>query len=279
MVILEETDFGRTATEMEFVGENPSLDAKIIYYLKKKHIFGKMNLEIFNQQGERMIEISPGKSKGINVVTWNGLTRQPKMAKAKTLSFGGFTPMRAPAGDYKVVMTKGKETYETSLKLISDPNSIWTDKDRANLNAVSRKLFDMSEELAYMVYEIDETIAHAEKVAATSASAKKVSKPLIDELTKLKESLVITTGDNYVGSSDPQLREKIATLYSKVASGFTPPSSSEMENLKLLEDTFNKAKSDYSLTKSRRIGKLESVGAKSGVEQPKLMTFEEFLNN
>lgn len=279
MVILEETDFGRTATEMEFVGENPSLDAKIIYYLKKKHIFGKMNLEIFNQQGERMIEISPGKSKGINVVTWNGLTRQPKMAKAKTLSFGGFTPMRAPAGDYKVVMTKGKETYETSLKLISDPNSIWTDKDRANLNAVSRKLFDMSEELAYMVYEIDETIAHAEKVAATSASAKKVSKPLIDELTKLKESLVITTGDNYVGSSDPQLREKIATLYSKVASGFTPPSSSEMENLKLLEDTFNKAKSDYSLTKSRRIGKLESVGAKSGIEQPKLMTFEEFLNN
>ena len=64
-----------------------------------------------------------------------------------------------------------------------------------------------------------------------------------------------------------------------MASGFTPPSSSEMENLKLLEDTFNKAKSDYSLTKSRRIGKLESVGAKSGVEQPKLMTFEEFLNN
>ncbi|MGE0589968.1 MAG: WD40/YVTN/BNR-like repeat-containing protein [Cyclobacteriaceae bacterium] len=279
MVILEETDFGRTATEMEFVGENPSLDAKIIYYLKKKHIFGKMNLEIFNQEGDRMIEISPGKSKGINVVTWNGLTRQPKMAKAKTLSFGGFTPMRAPAGDYKVVMTKGKETYETSVKLVADPNSLWSDKDRANLQLVSEKLFNMSEELAYMVYEIDETIAHAEKVAATSSSAKKVSKPLIDELTKLKESLVITTGDNYVGSSDPQLREKIATLYSKVASGFTPPSSSEMENLKLLEDTFNKAKSDYSLTKSRRIGKLESVGAKSGVEQPKLMTFEEFLNN
>lgn len=279
MIILEETDFGRTATEMEFVGENPSLDAKIIYYLKKKHIFGKMNVEIFNQEGERMIEISPGKSKGINVVTWNGLTRQPKMAKAKTLSFGGFTPMRAPAGDYKVVMTKGKETFETSLKLVPDPNSLWTDKDRANLNAVSEKLFNMSEELAYMVYEIDETIAHAEKVAATSSNAKKVSKPLIDDLTKLKESLVITTGDNYVGSADPQLREKIATLYSKVASGFTPPSSSELENLKLLEDTFNKAKSDYSLTKSRRIGKIESVGAKSGVEQPKLMTFEEFLNN
>lgn len=278
-IIVEETDFGRTATEMEFVGENPSRDAKIIYYLKKKHIFGKMSIDIMDQQGKKMIEINPGKSRGINVVTWNGLTRQPKMAKAKTLSFGGFTPMRAPAGDYKVVMTKGKETYETSLTLVPDPNSLWTDKDRQQLQEVSEKLFNMTEELAYMVYEIDETIAHAEKVAATSSSAQKASKPLIDELNKLKKTLVITTGDNYVGSAEPQLRENIAKLYSKVASGFAAPSASEMENLKYLEDTFNKAKADYSLTKSRRIEKVESLGAKNGIEQPKLKTFQEFIKD
>ncbi len=276
-VIVEETDFGRTATEMEFVGANPTRDAKIMYYLSKKHIFGKMNIEIQNAQGVKMIDLTPGKSKGINIVTWNGLTRQPKMAKAKTITFGGFTPMRAPAGDYKVVMTKGKETYETSLKLIPDPNSIWSDSDRKKLEEVSNKLFNMTEELAYMVYEIDETLAHAEKVSATGSSARKISKPLIDELTKIKESLVVTTGDNYVGAAEPKLREKLANLYSKVVSGFTPPSSSEMENLKLLEDNFNKAKADYSLTKSRRIGKLENYSTKNGIEQTKLMTFEEFV--
>ncbi len=276
-IIVEETDFGRTATEMEFVGENPTRDAKIIYYLKKKHIFGKMSLDIMDQQGKKMIEINPGKSRGINVVTWNGLTRQPKMAKAKTLSFGGFTPMRAPAGDYKVVMTKGKETFETSLTLIPDPNSLWTDKDRQQLKEVSEKLFNMTEELAYIIYEMDETLAHAEKVAATSSSAQKASKPLIDELNKLKKTLVITTGDNYVGAAEPQLRENIAKLYSKVASGFAAPSASEMENLKYLEDTFNKAKADYSLTKSRRIEKVESLGIKNGIEQPKLKTFQEFI--
>jgi len=224
-----------------------------------------------------MIELTPGKSKGINVVAWNGYTRQPKMAKAKTLSFGGFTPMRAPAGDYKVVMTKGKETYETSIKLIPDPNSLWSDADRKRLEEISNKLFNMSEELAYMVYEIDEALAHAEKISATNASAKKMSKPLIDDLTKLKESLVVTTGDNYVGTAEKQLREKLSDLYSKVASGFTPPSSSEMENLKLLEDRYNKAKSDYSLTKTRSLGKIESYGSKNGIEPTKLMTFEEFL--
>jgi len=277
-IIDEKTDFGRTATEMEFVGENPNRDAKIMYYLKKKHIFGKMSIDILDQQGKKMIEINPGKSKGINLVTWNGLTRQPMMAKAKSLTFGGFTPMRAPAGDYKVVMTKGKETYETSLTLVPDPNSMWSDEDRKKLQEVSEKLFNMSEELAYMVYEIDETLAHAEKIGATGSSAQKLSKPVIDDLTKIKKTLVVTTGDNYVGTAEPQLREKIAKLYSKVASGFAPPSASEMENLQLLEDTFNKAKSDYSLTKSRRIGKIESYGAKNGIEQPKLMTFDEFVN-
>lgn len=276
-IIDEKTDFGRTATEMEFVGENPNRDAKIMYYLKKKHIFGKMSIDILDQSGKKMIEINPGKSKGINLVTWNGLTRQPKMAKAKALTFGGFTPMRAPAGEYKVVMTKGKETYETSLSLIPDPNSLWTDADRKKLQEVSEKLFNMSEELAYMVYEIDETLAHAEKIGATGSSAQKVSKPLIDELTKIKKTLVVTTGDNYVGTAEPQLRENISKLYSKVAAGFAPPSASEMENLKLLEDSFNKAKSDYSLTKSRRISKIESVGAKNGIEQPKLLTFDEFI--
>lgn len=135
----------------------------------------------------------------------------------------------------------------------------------------------MSEELAYMVYEIDETLAHAEKISESGSSGKKMSQPVIDELTKLKKTLVVTTGDNYVGTAEKQLREKLADLYSKVASGFAPPSSSELENLKLLEDTFNKAKSDYSLTKSRRIGKIESYGAKNGIEPAKLMTFEEFI--
>ena len=42
-------------------------------------------------------------------------------------------------------------------------------------------------------------------------------------------------------------------------------------------DTFNKAKSEYALTKSRRIGKIESYSAKNGIEPPKLMSFEEFV--
>ncbi|MEQ8572627.1 MAG: hypothetical protein RIB63_01090, partial [Fulvivirga sp.] len=228
-VISEESNFGGTSTELEFVGPNPNRDAKIIYYLKKRHTFGKMAIDILDENGTKLIELTPGKSKGINVVTWNYLIKQPKMAKGKTLSFGGFTSPRVAAGKYKVVMRKGKDTYDTELELINDPNSLLTDQDRVALHETTMKLYNMSEQLAYLVYKIDESIAKSEQVMSVNANGKKVAEPISKELNTLKEKLVITTGDNYVGSAEPQLREKLSNLYSKIASGFEPPSSSEIE--------------------------------------------------
>ena len=60
----------------------------------------------------------------------------------------------------------------------------------------------------------------------------------------LKETLVITTGDNYVGSAEPQLREKIANLYAKLASSYDVPSQAELDNLAALEKRFKRAKTD-----------------------------------
>ena len=58
----------------------------------------------------------------------------------------------------------------------------------------------------------------------------------------LKKNLVITTGDNYVGAAKKQLREKMADLYSKVASSYDVPSSNELDNLELIENEMASAK-------------------------------------
>ena len=39
----------------------------------------------------------------------------------------------------------------------------------------------------------------------------------------LKAKMVATTGDNYVGAAEKQLREKFGELYSNIASNFTAP--------------------------------------------------------
>lgn len=276
-IIQESGGFGGTATEREFVGRNRSSAAKIMYYMKKRHIFGKMSLEIQDMDGNTLTEISPSKSKGINIVTWSYNIRPPRMAKGKTFSFGGFTPARVPAGTYKVVLTKGKETFETTIELINDPKSDRTDADRMTLHKQTMDIYNTCEDLAYMVYELDEIVAKAEEVSKNGGS--KTAKPVISELTALKETLVITTGDNYVGSAEPQLREKLATLYSKIAQGFDPANASELENLALLTERFDKAKADFAKIKSKRVAKMEKFMAGKSMEPVKLKTREEYLKD
>jgi len=81
------------------------------------------------------------------------------------------------------------------------------------------------------------------------------------------DARAITTGDNYVGSSEPQLREKMSELYSKIASTYDKPSNSELEYLSIIEDRFNNSKKLYAkILKKAKFKK-----------DMKFKTFEEFV--
>ena len=222
-----------------------------------------MSLEIQDMEGNKVTTLSPGKSKGINIVRWNYTSKAPKNAAGKTLSFGAFQPLRAKAGTYKAVMKKGKDTYETTFTIQNDPKSFITAKEREAQYKTATSLFDIQEDLAYMVYKMDAMITSGEKAIEANPKAKKVSQPLIDELNALKETLVITSGDNYVDSAPPQLREKLAGLYSDVAANFEAPSQAQLENYKLLSDRFNKAKADLEKITSKRLAKFTKYTEKA----------------
>ena len=257
-VMVDQSGFsGSFGDETQFVGSNPTRAAQIKYLLPKRHTFGKMTLEIQDLEGNKITTLSPGKSKGINIVNWSYSIKQPKVAKGKTFSFGGFTSPRVPAGEYKAVLTKGKETFEQTFEVIYDENANLSSEDRELKHNTTMKLYNMSESLAYMVYELD----------AILESDKLKNKKLISELNSLKESLVVTTGDNYVGSAEPQLREKLADLFSKLASSYDRPSSNELGNLAILEERFDQANKD--------LGKLKK---KVKIPDLNLKSFDDFIN-
>lgn len=276
-VIPESNGFGSTSTETQFVGANASRSAKIVYHLKKRHLLGKMSLEIQDQNGNKITDLDAGKSKGINIIDWNYLTKPPKLATGKTFAFGGFTSPRVPAGIYKVVIAKGKETYTNDLVVQYDPKSSIPLADRKMNEETTLKLFNMSQELAYMVYELDETVTAAESQKAKIPTSAKAVTPLITELTKLKETLVITTGDNYVGMGEPQLREDMADLYSKVAQSYFKPSKSELDNLDAVEGRFNAAKADFKKIKDKHLAKFTEVRTKNKLEPIVIKSYDEFL--
>ncbi len=118
-------------------------------------------------------------------------------------------------------------------------------------------MYNMVQDLAYLVYELD-IIVKDEKTNKKTAS----------KLNELKETLVITTGDNYVGTAKKQLREKMADLYSKIASSYDKPSQNELDNLSLIEGKFNMAKTKFNKLKKKV--KLEELNLKS---------YNDFINN
>jgi photosystem II stability/assembly factor-like uncharacterized protein len=271
-IMYEENGFGGASTETQYVGPNPSKSAKIIYYLKKRHTFGPMTMDVFDMAGNKVTTLDPGKQKGINIVTWDFVTKAPKVATGKTFTFGGFAAPRVPAGKYKIVMQKGKSTYETEIEMLYDPKSPLTAEQRKEMEGTIKKIYDLTQNLAYMVNEIDEHLNYA-----ASLTDQKTVAPFVSELNKLKESLVVTKGDNYVGSAEPQLREKISDLYSVLINSFDKPSNTQMENLKGLENSFADAKLSLDKIKVKHFPAVAKAASTAKVEPIKLTSFTEFI--
>lgn len=238
-VMKEQESFGSTATELEFIGDNPSTEAQIVYYLNKRHLMGKMELEIQDEQGNKIVSLPAGKQKGINIVNWNYLTKFPKIATGKTFAFSGFASPRAKAGVYKAVLTKGKDVFTHTFKVDNDPESTITLADRDKYQAVSKQLFEMNEQLAYTVYQLDENLKHVDLLIEKDKNFAKEGAKIKDAYQKLKEKMVVTTGDNYVGSAEPMLREKLTELYATIVQGFNAPSASQMDNFENIKMTFD----------------------------------------
>ena len=276
--IEEQSNFGATATELEFVGNNPASNAQIIYYLKKRHTLGKMDMEIQDENGKKIANVIPGKQKGINIVDWYYFMKNPKTAVGKTNDYSGFTAPRVQEGTYKAVITKGKETYTHSFKVVNDPKSAISSADRLKQKETTRTLFNMCEELAYTVYHIDETNKFVDQLINKNKNFSKNGNKIITSNNTLKEKLVITSGDNYVGSAEKQLREKLGELYASIAGNFSAPSASQMENLEAIKQRFDASVAEFNTIKSKNDAILQKETTAAGTPFV-IKTFAEFVGN
>ncbi|MCB0581042.1 MAG: hypothetical protein KDD10_17245 [Phaeodactylibacter sp.] len=277
-IIKEASSLGGTSAFGEFVGDNPTSSARIVYYLRKRHTFGKMEMEILDASGKKIASLAPGKSKGINEVLWNYRYKMPRIAAAKTFTFGGFTTPTVPPGTYTVRMTKGREVYETALELIPDPESIHSQADRDAQHESAMKLYNMNESLAYLIDQVDKMMEGAETAKGKSPSKKvlELLNPFAADLQSMKEELVVTSGDNYVGTAEPMLREKIASLYSAVTGYAGRPSTAQLQNLKLLSSQLEAAQAKMEGMLGR-LSRLNAALSAEGLPEITYRSKEEFM--
>lgn len=101
----------------------------------------------------------------------------------------------------------------------------------------------MNEELAYQVDRIEQLKAGIAEIEASDLP-KRLHQPLKEleaQLEEMRKQLVVTTGDNYVASAEPQLRENIASLYSEVANYRGRPSNAQLKAKALRQRELNSA--------------------------------------
>lgn len=262
----------------QFVGANPSSAAKVVYYMSKRHTFGKMYVEVW-KDGELLRTLPAGKSAGINVVEMPTSMEKPKSAPTNNRQalVGSLFGPNFPAGEYQVKLIKGNETFESTFKLANDPTSPHTAAERKVQYETTMRLYRLNERLAYL-YDV---LADVEKQAkAVSPKSKGKLKISVDKLAakagKEKDGLVFMGGDGYV-NEDEALREELSDVYRQVSSFPGKPTNTQLQLAAKMEKTIADLDQRVQTMLNTEVATLNTALTKAKLEAIKHKTFEEFM--
>ena len=110
-----------------------------------------------------------------------------------------------------------------------------------------------------------------------NSAPNKIMMDLDKELDALRNELVITKGDNYVGAGEPKLREKLGDVYINIVGYYGAPSSTQLENMAMLKKQFEAFKSKFEEISKNQFPAASKQLTKSKIQQPIILPFTEFL--
>ncbi|MFQ5630768.1 MAG: WD40/YVTN/BNR-like repeat-containing protein, partial [bacterium] len=262
----------------QFVGQNPSEVATISYYLKKRHIFGDMKVEIHDPAGKLVKTLAGGKRRGINRVDWAMRKRAPRVPRAATLAFGAmFGPMVDP-GAYTVKVVKGDKSYEGELEIIHDPKYAHSVADRNLQQQTVMKLYNMQEHLAYIAEATTSARDQAKKLAEGRKKGDGLAKDLkafADKLDTFHKTLVATRQGGFI-TGEEQLRERLTTLYASVSGYAGKPTQSELDRMSALGTELGKAETQFKSLMSKDLPAINKKLEKKKLAAIEVASEEEF---
>ncbi len=263
-----------------FVAENPSSAAQIIYFMNKRHTFGKMFLEVYNDKDELIKTLPAGKSAGINVVEMPTQMKKPKAAPTnnRMALFGTLFGPNLPAGKYKVKMIKGKDEYWSSFELQNDPDSPYSQNDRDVQSEATFKLYDMTEELAHIYHTSGEMEEKAIEAAAKNKDLSEKLTAFADKVKEFSSGLVALGGDFYV-DEDERIAERISDLYRQVSGFPGRPSNSQLSRIETLAKDFAKVRSTYDTLVNTDLKAINEVLKGVDMKSIELTSFKKFVED
>lgn len=218
----------------EFVGENPPDAAWIVYYQRRRHMFGDLKVEVVDSAGRVVATIPGGKVRGLNRVPWPMRLPPPKMPPATTLS-RAFVGPRVPEGAFRFRVTKGDRGYEGEVVLRPDPRSPHSAEDRAVQQRTAMRLYDLLERLTYLADAASDLRDQARARATSAGGTSGLGRRLVatsDALERFRAELVSTREGQITG--EERLREQLGNLFAAVAGYDGRPTQSQLQRVETL---------------------------------------------
>jgi hypothetical protein len=225
----------------EFIGQVPEESAPILYYMKKRHVFGDIYIEIYDPEGKLIKKLPAGTRKGINQVNWTIRMKPPKVPVSPQMEGEAMTGPNYSPGEYTVKLIRNNEVLETKIRLLSDPKSIYSLEDREVRQTALMKTYHLLESLAYLDRQAKEIRDKA------TTLAKNVPKPLARKLTEIATRMdtlhmkLVSTKEGKV-TGEEKLREKIGFIYGSIMSYLGRPTDSQISGLDILSKEVNSCK-------------------------------------
>jgi photosystem II stability/assembly factor-like uncharacterized protein len=198
-----------------FTGPNPPDAALITYYQKKRHIFGKMKLEIFDAQGKLVDTLPPNSRRGISRVEWPMRLKAPRVPPAATAAFEAAQGPRVMPGTYTVKMTRGTDTFTTQLTIVLDPRAKFTLEDRKQEFDAAMRVYNLLADMSFEADRIsgarDALSVRAEKLKGDDAFGKRLQ-ALSQKVDEMRRKIVATKEGGAV-TGELRIREKTTELY------------------------------------------------------------------
>ena len=198
-----------------FSGQNPPAGAMITYYQAKRHIFGKMKLEVFDSEGKLVDTLPSNNRRGISRVVWPMRLKPPRVPPAATAAFDATEGPRVVPGTYTVKLTRGKDTYAETLVVGRDSRAKYTLEDRkANFDATMR-LYNLLGDMSYDVDRINGVRMALQERAGRLPKDPALAKHLQEVSSSVEEirKKIVATKEGGAITGEERIREKTAQLY------------------------------------------------------------------
>jgi len=206
---------GWSEGDATFTGANPPDAAMITYYQKKRHIFGKMKIEIYDDQGKLVDTVPANSRRGLTRVQWAMRLKAPRVPPAASLAGATVIGPRVLPGTYTIKMTRGDQTYTTQLVIGLDARAKYTVEDRKLELAAVLRVYNLLGDMSYQVDRIngvrDALADHARKLGADDPLRKRLTE-LSGKADEIRKEIVATKEGGDV-TGEERIREKTAELY------------------------------------------------------------------